>query len=209
MDTFIAPNNKILKKVSKKHEDIQYIWEPVLYIKYTDGYMVNEVIMDSFIPGIIDNPVIPLLLARRPSLFSYKDKPSITGLHLKHLVDAKLLIDRIVEVSNNLDDLKKKAIDTMKYEMNLNIDWGRYRSIFIYTERLMRRKQSVFPYLRGQTPESSRYTELIFLENIVRRGLGIKKDAKISVIHEKKLYYPLAITRDFTVYEIAWKRIKA
>ncbi|MGQ4892943.1 MAG: hypothetical protein ACP6IP_10760 [Candidatus Njordarchaeia archaeon] len=209
MPLYVYPKNSILKKI-KRRSKIKIIWEPMLTIKYENSEnKLYEILTDSLIPRILGDPISSVLLSRKKELFEFTlDKP-LEGVELEHTTRGEEVINNFILVFEDLEKLKSEVYQNMKEEMNLNIDWSRYRSLLIYSERLLKRDKSIFPYLRGQEPISKKFVETVFLENILKIGLGIKTSQRPKIIEEKKVFYPLAVDEHNTVYEIAWKKDKS
>ncbi len=211
---YIKPKERILKKLKKRKGML--IWEPVFMLKYETNIGKREIITDALIPKIINDPISTALLSRSAKLFKITkesfNKWEQPTIKVDHSMSLNSVIENLEKLSLLLENLlakKNKKLEELKDTLELNIAWNRYRTLFIHSEKLAKRTQSVFPYLKGEKPKGEEYLELVYLESIVRKGLAISKDSNIAVLKSQKLFYPLYVTNEVEVFEVAWKKDKS
>ena len=211
---YIKPKEGILKKLKKRKGVL--IWEPVILLKYETRIGKREIITDALIPKIINDPISTALLSRSAKLFKITKEPfnkwDLSTCRIDHHMDPNSIVENLEKLPLLLEDLsnkKEEKFTELKDTLELNVAWNRYRTLFIHSEKLAKRKQSVLPYLKGEKPKGEEYLELVYLESIVREGLAIPNDPNIMVSKSQKLFYPLYLTSEYEVFEVAWKKDKS
>ncbi len=181
------------------------IWQPYIRIIYETRKKRNDILVDALLPAICNDPITAILLARKTSLMRLSEEQILgKGIFLKPALDGPSIIEIIKQAFDKVEELLEASQSSFREELQLNIDWQRYRAIFIPTRRLIERKAPIFRYFLGRT-EAHPYAIALFLKNLIRNGLNITDRNDIRLISSERAYYPLVITDNLKIFEIAWR----
>ena len=181
------------------------IWQPYVRIIYRAGKKKNDIIVDSLIPKMCNDPIVTVLLSRKTKLVKLSKGTSLSGgMFLKPAMDGYDVMNFFRKAYSKVEEMLEKTSQDFDEQVQLDIDWQRYRAIFILTRRLMERHRPLFRYFVGKT-EAHPYAVALFLKSLIENGLYIKKDINVEILSCEGVYYPLVITNDLKVFEIAWR----
>ncbi len=206
----IMVNTMTYYAVPKKMAEIlmsrgKLIWQPFLRIVYKAGKKKNDVLMDALLPVICNDPIVAVLLSRKTSLIKLSEKkPFPHGETLRHRINGEELLEMVKSAYVKTQELINKSYATFHDEMQLDIDWQRYRAIFVPTKRLIQRKKPIFKYLMGKS-ETAPYVICLFLKNLIKDGFKMTNETRVKILECEDVFYPLVITDGLIFYEPAWK----
>jgi len=197
-----------LRHVSIKHDiEIIYelgklVWFPYLRIKYKSPKKM-DVLFSCFTSNLTGTPQSTILLARNTGMFKFSTSKICRGKIIEVDLDSGDIISDIEETYRFVKMGLEKHIDEFREEIDLNIDWNRFRALFIPSQRLLERKEPIFKYLWGRR-RSPIYSVLSFLKFLIEEGLGYRGN-EIYIRETEKVYYPIVITNNDEFFEIGWK----
>ena len=181
------------------------IWQPFLRIIYNSNGKKNDVLIDSLIPSICNEPLSAVLLARKTNIIKLIDKkPVDMGIELEPATNAENLLELVKEAYRKAEMLEEESRKAFREKREVEIDWQRYRALFIPTRRLIGRKEPIFRYFMGKR-EAHPYTVALFIKGLIKEGFNMTSNSEADILETKKIYYPLVITPNSEIYEIAWK----
>lgn len=201
---YVIPQEKICKKMEKKAG--KFIWEPIILLKYRAS-KEKTVIFDAFLPDLQKQesmiPFARLLLARDAARFKSSHDCPIEAYKLTHKTDVNKLVRDLYaareRVTAILESEKKKFEVSLQEDFNVLVEWEKFRFLLIPPQR------STFGRVFSAGKEIKNI-EIFIVKDILEVGLGILPNSSIDVIEYEYAYYPLFITKDLTVYEVAYKK---
>lgn len=198
---------KPIKDLDILYEIGNLLWFPYVRIKYT-ATQERDILFSCFTSSISSNPQSTILLARKTSMFKIVNGKIHHGKIVEIPVDPNEILEDIVNVYDMVIVGMQKHFDEFREDIDINIDWNRFRAIFTPTLRLIERRRPVFKYLWGQY-SSPLYSVLNFVRFIIEEGLGYRKSERIRVHSTEKIYYPILVGLENEFYEIGWNLEKS
>jgi len=180
------------------------IWQPYVRIIYKTKKGKVDILADSLIPELCKDPIVAVLATRKTSLVKLSTRKPIEGIVLDHRLSGLDLVNYFLEAYENAEKLAQVSEEDFYERTQLDIDWSRYRALFLPSRRLINRKEPIFRYLIGRN-EASPYVIGLYLKGLIESGLKIVPKTRVDILLSQKAYYPLILTNDFRIYEPAWK----
>ena len=148
-------------------------------------------------------PFVRLLLARDAARFKNSHDCPIEAYKLTHKTDVNKLVRDLYaareRVTAILESEKKKFEVSLQEDFNVLVEWEKFRFLLIPPQR------NTFGRVFSAGKEIKNI-EIFIVKDILEVGLGILPNSSIDVIEYEYAYYPLFITKDLTVYEVAYKK---
>lgn len=181
-------------------------WFPYLRIVYRANKQ-RDILFSCFTSAHTEDPLATVLLARKTDLLRIEEAKDVSDTISDYMANPDDVFRDIRSSYVSAKRLLEKDRRGFLDEMNLNIDWSRYRAIFLPSRRILDRDKPIFRYLIGNF-DVSEYAVAGFIKFLIEKGLGINdrilRDG-IEIISRDIVWYPILLGRNNNVYEPAWK----
>ncbi len=198
---------KPIKDIDILYELGRLLWFPYLRIEYTSAKR-RDILFSCFTSSISSNPQSTILLARNADMLNIVEGSIPQGEKVDIAINQNEILYDIMNVYDLVEIGLQKHFEEFREEMNINVDWNRFRAIFTPTLRLIERDRPIFKYLWGRR-NSPLYSVLKFVKFLIEEGLGYRKSEHIEIHSTEKVYYPLLVGPEDDFYEIGWKLDKS
>jgi len=181
-------------------------WFPYIRIAYKADKR-RDILFSCFTSKQTGDPLATVLLARKADLIEFKSSGSVENTVTEYIADPREIFDDVRNSYISARSMISRSRGEFLEEMSLNIDWSRYRAIFLPTRRIIDRDRPIFRYFAGNF-EASEYAVAEFIKFLIEQGLGIDDsiiEKGIEIVETKRVWYPIVVGGEGNIYEPAWK----
>jgi len=167
----------------------------------------RKILFDALLPDVstVFRPtaLVRLLFARVAENFSFSSEKTVRGYKFYHVATPEKIINDLKHANEWVErtyNHERKSFDTrVKQDLAVALEWERFRLLLAPPERT-----TISQAFR--IGKNIGHTTLMIVREILESGLGIRRGITVNFVSATKAYYPLYVTKDLQVFEVALKK---